>query len=251
MDYGIQMYSLRDVTQKDLKGSLAAVADMGYKLVEFAGFFGHSAADVRGWLDEYGLTVSGTHTGREELADDVFDATVAYHKAIGNRCIIIPGADLTTAAKLDAFIDFVNRVQPKLAAEGIRLGYHNHSHEFLPNEDGLIIHTELEKRTSLLFEIDTYWAYNAGLDPVALLERLADRIPVIHLKDGVSARSGRYEDQEGKPLGMGTAPVAAVRRAAIRLGMDMVVESESLTPDGPTEAKICIDYLKQLDRADG
>lgn len=240
MKYGIQMYSLRDVTQNDLEGALADVAGMGYDNVEFAGFFGHSAAEVKGWLKKYGLTVSGTHTGWEELTDDRFAGTVAYHKELGNRRIIIPGADLSTKKKLDEFIEFVNRLQPKLAAEGIVLGYHNHSHEFLPNDDGLYIHAELERRTRLLFEIDTFWAFNAGQDPVALLERLAARVPVIHVKDGL-------KNGDGKPLGGGDAPVAAVVAEAKRRGMDMVVESETLSPDGPTEARLCIDYLKKLE----
>lgn len=239
MEYGIQLYSLRDVTEKDLQGALAAVAKMGYTHVEFAGFFGHSAETVLGWLEQYGLKASGTHTGWPELDDEHFAQTVAYHKTLGNRRIIIPGADLSTKAKLDEFIEFVNRVQPRLAAEGIALGYHNHSHEFLPNEDGLLIHHELETRTDVLFEIDTYWAYHAGQDPVALLQRLAKRIPVIHVKDGLA-------DGEGRPCGQGTAPVAAVVAAAEALNMDMVVESESLTPDGPTEARVSLEYLKTL-----
>lgn len=242
MEYGIQMYSLRDITEKNLEKALADVSGMGYSAVEFAGFFGHSAEEVRSWLEKYHLRVSGTHTGWQELDDSRFAETVAYHRTIGNRNIIIPGADLSTAQKLDEFIRFVNRVQPKLEQEGFTLGYHNHSHEFLPNEDGQIIHTELEKRTGIAFEIDTYWAYHAGQDPVALMERLKDRVHVIHIKDGTA-------DGKGKPLGRGTAPVAAVYRKACELGMLMVVESETLEPDGATEAGICIDYLHSLEKA--
>ena len=67
MEYGIQMYSVRDLTKDDLAGALRAVAEIGYKFVEFAGFFGHSAEEVRAMLDENGLEVSGTHTGVGEL----------------------------------------------------------------------------------------------------------------------------------------------------------------------------------------
>jgi sugar phosphate isomerase/epimerase len=124
-----------------------------------------------------------------------------------------------------------------LAAQGISLGYHNHSHEFLPTDYGKIIHRELEEKTDIAFEIDTYWAYHAGEDPVALLERLKDRVSVIHLKDGLA-------DGTGKPLGMGTAPVASVYAKAKELGILMVIESETLTPSGMEEAKICADYMK-------
>ncbi len=239
MNYGIQLYSLRDAAQQDLKGALEAVAAMGYRSVEFAGFFGHSADEVRGWLQADSLLVNGTHTGWQELTEEALPATIAYHKALGNRRIIIPGGDFSTKEKLDAFIELVNRVQPVLENEGIALGYHNHWAEFEPNLDGQFIHAELEHRTRLLFEIDTFWAWRAGQDPVALLDRLADRVPVIHLKDGL-------KNGEGRPLGAGEAPLAAVHAAAAAHGMDMVVESETQTPDGPTEARVCMDWLNAL-----
>ena len=130
MEYGLQMYSVRDITGKDLKGALKQVADIGYKYVEFAGFFGHEANEVKGWLDEFGLN---------PLLDD-FEGTVKYHKAIGCPAIIIPGADLSCQEKLDAFVKHVNELIPKLKNEGITLGYHNHGHEFRANPDGSMIH---------------------------------------------------------------------------------------------------------------
>lgn len=240
MEYGIQMYSVRDITEKNMDGALKALAEMGYKNVEFAGFFGIPAEEIAGMLEKYGLKVSGTHTGLNEIVDH-YEETLAYHKAIGNKRIIVPGHDLSTKEKLDDFIDKMNEYAVKLAAEGITLGYHNHDHEFKPNEDGQIIYDEIVARTNIALEIDTYWVYAAGKDPVALMEQLKDRLPVIHIKDGLSNR-------EGKPLGMGTAPVADVYRKAVALGVPMVVESETLTPDGLTEAKICIEFLKAQEK---
>ena len=154
MEYGIQLYSLRDVAEHDLRAALAAVAKTGYKAVEFAGFFGHSAPEVRDWLAAYGLRVCGTHTPWQELTADALPATIAYHKALGNSRIIVPGADLSTREGIDAFVALANEAGPRLAAEGITLGYHNHTAEFLPNRDGLVPHDELAARTTLLFEID-------------------------------------------------------------------------------------------------
>ncbi len=240
MEYGIQMYSVRDITEKDMDGALKALAEMGYKNVEFAGFFGIPAQEIADMLAKYGLTVSGTHTGLNEIVDH-YEETLAYHKAIGNKRIIVPGHDLSTKAKLDDFIDKMNEYAAKLAAEGITLGYHNHDHEFKPNDDGQIIYDEIVARTDIALEIDTYWVYAAGKDPVALMEQLKDRLPVIHIKDGLANR-------EGKPLGMGTAPVADVYKKAVALNVPMVVESETLTPDGLTEAKICIEFLKAQEK---
>ena len=237
MDYGIQMYSVRDFTDKDLKGSLRKIAEMGYKYVEFAGFFGHSAEDVKSWLDEFGLKVSGTHTGLAELDND-FEGTVRYHKTIGNRNYIIPGHDLSDQKKLDEFVEKVNRYAPLLAKEGITLGYHNHSHEFQPNKDGSMIHEQLVYRTGIKLEIDTFWYFNStGNCATGILERLKDRIEFIHIKDG-------FKGGEGKPLGQGEAPLREVYDYCRDNGILMVVESESLKPDGMTEAKICYDWLK-------
>lgn len=240
MEYGLQLYSVRDFTEQDLEGTLKKVAELGYRYVEFAGFFGHSAEEVKAMLDRYGLIVSGTHSGLGDLDAD-FAGTVKYHKTLGNTNYIIPGAPTWTAAELDETIEKMNKYQPMLAAEGIRMAYHNHDGEFRPNADGQIPHEEMERRTNIDFQIDTFWAFVAGKDPVEVITRLKDRVHVIHLKDGL--RNGK-----GYSLGEGEAPVAAVREKAIELGMHMVVESETLQPDGITEVSRCINYLRSLEK---
>ena len=249
--YGIQMYSLRDLTKLDLKAALHAVADMGYKYVEFAGFFDNSAEDVRAWLDEYGLVASGTHTGFSALSDENFDATVKYHKTIGCTNIIVPSANWKSAEDLEANVSAFNKLHAKLLGEGITLGYHNHSSEFYTTPYGKIVEDELYARTSVMLEIDTFWLFNAGIDPVPYLEAHKDRISVIHLKDGIVNVTGSFENAHvgavGKSLGGGVAPIAAVREWALKNGVVMVVESEGLDPTGTEEVKRCIDYLGTLE----
>lgn len=238
MEYGLQMYSLRDITGEDLKGALKKVSEIGYKGVEFAGFFGHPAEEVKAWLDEFGLKCTGTHTPVTALEED-FDGTVAYHKTIGCDTLIIPHADMTTAAALDKFVAQVNEWGPKLEKEGISLQYHNHFMEYHPNKDGQIPQDELAKRTNIKFEIDTYWTFVANRDPLEVITRLKDRITCIHLKDGNGGRTG-YS------LGMGSAPVKAVWERAKKLGFYMVVESEGCEPDGVSEVTRCFKYLESL-----
>jgi len=242
MNYGIQLYSVRDLAKDNYELALKKVAEMGYKMVEPAGFFGHDSETVSGWLKKYGLTACGTHTGLQALVTD-FDATVAYHKAIGTDRIIIPAADFSTKEKVDEFIDAVNKYIPLLEKEGMKLYFHNHAIEFLPNKDGVIPHEELQKRTDILFEIDTYWVFAAGLDVVSVLEKLKDRTPIIHLKDGLKDR-----DFTGKSLGQGEAPVVEALNKAAELGMDIVVESEGLDPTGIEEVARCMEFLKSLDK---
>ena len=238
MEYGIQLYSVRDLAAQSLEDALRTVSGQGYRMVEFAGFFGHSAEMVKGWLEKYNLRVSGTHTGWKEVAEH-FEETAAYHRQLGNDLIIVPGADLNSQEKISAFVEMANEFQPRLQELGIRFAYHNHDHEFRPNGDGSVIMDQLIDRTSLLFELDTYWAYAAGKDPLEQMERLGGRLVAIHLKDGLA-------DRTGKPLGMGTAPVRRVHDAAMPLGLPVIVESETLTPDGVTEAALCMDYLRSL-----
>ncbi len=234
--YGIQLYSLRDITAQDFFGALAAVADMGYTMVESAGFFGHDAKEVKEQLDQLGLTICSTHTGWDALLND-FDATVRYHQEVGCKDLILPGAPHGNQAEIDTLVEKINDWQPRLAAEGITLHYHNHHQEFLPNPDGSVTFSALETRTNVLFELDTYWAFIAGEDPVALLDRLGERVRFIHLKDGL-------KNHQGKSLGQGEAPIAVVLARAQATGRTIVVESEGLDPSGKEEVARCIEYLK-------
>ena len=237
MNYGLQLYSVRDSASVDMDKTLREVAAMGYEFVEFAGFFDHPAEKIREMLDKYNLKASGTHSKPIGIAPENIVESIRYHKIIGCENYIIPGADLKTGRKLSDFIKLVNEAQPVLEAEGIKLHFHNHFSEFQPNEDGRYAHYELEKKTKINFEIDTYWAYYAGRDPIALLERLKDRISVIHLKDGIG-RSGRA-------LGEGNAPVIDVIAKAKELNLAMVVESEGLNPTGLEEVARCIEFLEK------
>ena len=248
MKYGLQLYSLRDITKTDFEGALRAVAEMGYKMVEPAGFFGYSAEDVRAMLDCYGLEVCSTHTPYKSVFEDI-RATIDYHKKIGCKNIIIPSAPYGTREAVTYTVDSINRFLPMIEAEGMSLHFHNHSGEFLPNIDGQIAEEEFASRTNVKLQLDTFWVFNAGLDPVATIEKYRDRVSIIHLKDGIPA-AGEVKAQ-GKSIGLGQAPVEAVRAKAIALGLDIVVESEGLEPTGLEEVRRCIDFLKTLDARDG
>lgn len=246
-EYGIQMYSLRDITANDLKGALKTVAEQGYKYIEFAGFFDNKAEDVKAWLDEYGLVCSGTHTRIEPITEENIEETIKYHHTIGCTNLIVPGADWSTEEKMNYNIEAMNKAAPILKAAGITLGYHNHSHEFLPTSYGKYLHKEIETRCpDVEFELDTFWVFNAKLDPVAEMERLKDRVRVIHLKDGIPSADGSHAAQ-GKSVGEGEAPIKAIREKALELGILMVIESEGLQPTGTEEVGRCIKYLRTLD----
>ena len=239
MDIGIQLYSVRDSMEKDFEGTLKAISELGYTSVEFAGFFGKTADEVNELLQKYNLKLSGTHSSLDDLLNN-YEETVAFHKAIGNKHYIIPCCDLWSQEKLDSFVDIVNPLFDKLALNGITLGFHNHHKEFEMLENGEVVYEQLIYRTKLKLEIDAYWAFVGMKNPLGLLHRLKDRVHFVHIKDGLA-------DGNGKPLGMGVAPVKEIVEKAKSLGIPMVVESETCNPSGLKEAEICIDYLKSLE----
>ncbi len=236
-EYGIQMYSLCDLAEKDLAAAFKVVGELGYSYVESAGFFGHTADEVCKMLEDAKVTIRSAHGSLKELLPDKIDETIAFHKAIGNKNFVIPTAKIETLEKIDDFVKIVDPAQEKLAANGISLAFHNHSVEFETRYWGTSILSELEKRTDLDFQIDVYWAFNAGIDPVIFCERLKDRIKYIHLMDGLLG--GR-----GKALGEGHVSLEPIIAMAKANNFGMIVESEGFYPTGAEEVARCMDFLK-------
>ena len=248
--YGLQLYSLRDMTDTDLEGAIKGAAELGYYYMEFAGFKGHPAEAVKGWLDKYGVKVSSTHTSIRELTPETIGATIAYHNAIGCDYLIVPWMDCSSPEAIQAAIDTLNYAQPLLKEAGITLAFHNHSTEFIKTAFDVIPYDELFNKTTIEFQIDTFWAFNAGLDPVKLITELhaCNRIRMIHLKDGIPACHTEEGKAKGKSVGSGEAPVDAVRQAALDLGLKIVIESEGCDPTGLEEVGRCISYLRSLEK---
>ncbi|MBR5528115.1 MAG: sugar phosphate isomerase/epimerase [Clostridia bacterium] len=253
-EYGLQMYSLRDITEDSMKTALKKVAEMGYKYVEFAGFFDYLPEQIKVWLDEFGLVCSGTHTGMNALTPENIDETIRCHKIIGCENLIVPWADwASTPEKCGETLEALRSAQKKLAENGIRLGYHNHSREFMTDANGIVFEDELIKNTDIELEIDTFWAFNAGLDVIAYLEANKDRIRVVHLKDGIpSADDCKTFDKvhdgvKGLSVGSGKNCIPQIREWANKNGVLMVIESEGLDPTGLEEVGRCISYLRTLD----
>lgn len=103
--YGIQMFSVRDLAEHSIKEALKLVAALGYGYIEFAGFFGNKAEDIKAWPDKFGLKCSGTHTGLVKLTDENIEATINYHKTIGCDNIIVPSCDWSTEEKYNTVIN--------------------------------------------------------------------------------------------------------------------------------------------------
>jgi sugar phosphate isomerase/epimerase len=129
----IQLYSVRDECTADFFSVLKNVAKMGYEGVEFAGYYGRSAADIKKILDKYKLKVAGTHTGIDSLLGDEFNKTVEFNKIIGNKYLIVPWLPEQYTNSKQAWLDtakLFNDLSEKVKSEGMAVGYHNHDFEF-------------------------------------------------------------------------------------------------------------------------
>src|SRR6476661_1054071 len=87
----VQIYSVRQIAEKDLAGVLAQIAKLGYQGVEFAGYYGHGAPAIRKMLDDTGLKAAGTHIPLETLLGDNLPKTTEFNRTIGNKNLIVPG----------------------------------------------------------------------------------------------------------------------------------------------------------------
>lgn len=238
VEYGLQLWSVRDSLEQDFKGTIKKIAEIGYKKVETAGFYGLTSEEFYAIINDAGLTVSAAHLGLHHLEND-YKGIVNYVKGIKCENYIIAGADFSADA-FDNTIDLFNKYQAMLEADGINFQFHNHAPDFInKNSEGLNAMEAILAKTKLNIEVDTYWAFVAKVDPIKYITEHADRIKFIHLKDG-------SPDGNGTILGRGSAPVAAVHETALKLGFDMIVESENQDPDGITEVTESFKFVSSL-----
>jgi sugar phosphate isomerase/epimerase len=184
---GLQLYSVRNDCSKDLPGTLKAVAKMGYQGVEFAGYYGRKAEELRKMLDENGLKCCGTHIGLDTLLGDQLKKTVEFNRTLGNPFLIVSymGEDrLGTVEKAKATAQLFTELAAKVKAENMRVGYHAHGGDF-KKIDGK---TRWEAffdcaGPDVAMQMDLGNCLEGGGDPIAMLKKYPGRSATIHLKE--------------------------------------------------------------------
>ena len=181
---GLQLYSLREQCATDLPGMLAAVSKIGYRGVEFAGYHGRSAKELRKLLDDNGLVACGTHTPYESVLGDKLKETVEFNRTIGNKFLIVPWMNETQSKQewLDRAKLF-NDISDKIKADGMWVGYHAHAHDF-KQIDGVSAWDLFFGNTKpeVIMQLDTSNCCEGGADPVAVLKKYPGRARTIHIK---------------------------------------------------------------------
>jgi sugar phosphate isomerase/epimerase len=223
---GLMLYSLRGDCARDFEGTLRAVREVGYEGVELIDLYGHDPHDVRVLLDELGLAVCGRHASLERIESDL-DALAAELRALGSdRLVLAWIAPPATAQDADAVVARIASLAKRVRDAGLRLGFHNHDGELRPLDDGRTVLDRLLEldEDELFFEVDLGWAWFAGVEPAAVVERLAPRVPLVHVKDLAPRAEQRFV-----PVGDGDVGYGDVLPAIEGLGIDwLLVEQDEV-----------------------
>jgi sugar phosphate isomerase/epimerase len=225
----IQLYTLRDLFEADLEGTMSALADIGYRKVEMAGTYGRSAAEFRRILDANHIRATSSHVGIDGID---LDQAIADARTLGNSRVVHPYSNYPTIAEWRDFTARLEAAGKVFRRAGIPLGYHNHNHEFIAI-DGVKpydVITHGTSRRDVYLEMDLYWVVTGEQDPVRVFYQNAGRVKQFHVKD-------RKPDGSFADLGEGTIDFPHIFRATHRLEVDeYIVEN-----DQPVDALKCAD----------
>jgi sugar phosphate isomerase/epimerase len=242
----VQLYSIRKDCERDLPGTLAAVAEMGYDGVEFAGYYGRTAETLWGMLDDLGLRVAGTHIPLDTLLGDQLAETIAFNQVLGNKYLIVPGLPEARRNSRAAWLEtagIFDEVAAQVADAGMVVGYHNHHIEFTAMGGELPWDTFFgNTRPEVVMQVDIGNALHGGGDPVPYIARYPGRAVTVHLKEYAA-------DNPEALVGEGDVDWAQVFALCESVGGTewYIVEQESY-PYAPLE---CVDRCLQALRAMG
>jgi sugar phosphate isomerase/epimerase len=184
---GLQLYTVRDQMKADFDGTVAKVAQIGYKEVEFAGYFGRTGQQVRALLDQNSLSALAAHVQYDQL-DDKFSSVIQTSKTIGMEYIVCPWIPENLRKSPDIWkqaSEKFNRAGEQAKKAGIQFAYHNHWFEFLP-VNGKLPYDELLSLCDsdlVKMELDLCWITVGGGDPLRYFDRYPGRFPLVHVKD--------------------------------------------------------------------
>ena len=242
---GVMLYTVLKQATADLEGTLDRLARLGFRGVETYGVverFGPTR--VRRAIGNAGLELTSAHTpfpagaGAERILDTAAE--------LGARTLVwsMEREEFDSVAAIEAGVARVNEAAERAAARGMTIAYHNHFAEFRQRFDGRsayhVLLDRLDRRVVL--ELDAYWAVMGGADPAAVLAEHADRVRLLHVKDGPAVS---YEDDVMVPIGQGQLDWAAALRVPTQLEWHLV-ELERLAADTFDALRASYQYLVGL-----
>lgn len=250
-NFGLQLYTLRDVLPNNTKDVLTQVASFGYKQIEgYEGpkglFWGMTNTEFKKLMDDLGMKFVSSHCNINED----FERKAAQAAEIGMKYLICPYlGPQKTADDFKKFAETFNQRGETCRKNGIRFGYHNHDYGFVP-VDGQMPQDILMQNTDknlVDFEMDIYWVVTAGQDPIAWIDKYPGRFKLSHIKD--RKKGAPLSDRDASvDLGTGSIDFKSILKEGGKKGMEYyIVEQEAYVNTTPlAAAKADADYLKNF-----
>jgi sugar phosphate isomerase/epimerase len=211
-----QLYTVRELCKENYPRTLQQVAALGYRAVELAGTYGHSASEVKRIADDNGLTIISSHVGLAVLEANL-DVVLDDHATMGCAHVAVPAIPkerITNQAGWLGVAHSLNQLAQRCQARGVALSYHNHAYEFETKFNGQYALDFIFANAPLVqIQLDVYWAWKPGIDPAAYLKQFNGRAPTIHLKDA------DQQDDSHAEVGSGQLDWQAILSAANAVGV--------------------------------
>lgn len=243
MPIGLQLFSLREETERDFIGTLEKVAEIGYKGIEFSGYGDISAVKMKAVLDGLGLEAWSSQASIDKLQNQL-DELLEYNLTIGSRYLVLPSSGCNTIEDFLNSFKLYESIGRKCKENEIQFCYHNHSGEFFTYE-GEYLFDLLLKRTNpdfLKAEIDVFWVKHAGIDPAGYIKKHAGRCPLIHLKDMESLDTKDYTE-----IGNGILDIGGIAEVALKSGAErLIVEQDECRGAALESVKVSFENLKRI-----
>lgn len=213
---GVQLYTVRALMQSDFEGTLRQVAAIGYRNVEFAGYFNRTPREVRAILNRHHLAAPSSHIPIEKL-ENGWDRTLADAHVMGHQYLVVAWTPAERRRTIDDWRrigDLFTQAGRAAKAAGIKFAYHNHDYEFAPMEGQVPFDILLQSSdpTYVKIEMDLYWIRKGGHDPLAYFHAWPGRFPMVHVKDMTA--DGRMAD-----VGAGAIDWHAIFAQRVRAGI--------------------------------
>ncbi len=242
---GVQLYTVRTLLERDFDGTLAGLAAIGFREVEFAGYHGRTPQAIRDALARAGLTAPSAHVPIELVRDDL-PRVLDGARLMGHRHVVVAWLPepQRTADGYRAAADLFNRAGQQAAGAGIRLAYHNHAFEFDRLGDQMPYDLLLERCDPRYvdFEMDVYWMTKGGQDPLAYFARWPGRFPLVHVKDSSGPPEHRMMD-----VGAGRIPWKRIFAHRRQAGIRHYFVEHDEPADPLASVRRSYEYLRHLD----
>ena len=242
---GLQLYTVRDLMKADLPGTLAKVAAIGYKEVEFAGYFGRTPAQIRDLLRRDGLTSPSTHLPFESL-ETTWQKQLDDAKAVGHHWVTIAYIAEEKRRTLDdgkRHAAAFNRAAAHAKSAGLRFAYHNHDFELRAIDGTRPIDLLLKETDPSLvdFEMDLYWVVFGGGNPIDLFNQYPKRFPLVHVKDSAGPPDKKMVD-----VGKGTIDFPSIFAQSDKAGIKHYFVEHDQPADPIATIRNSYNYLHAL-----